>query len=461
MNHKSITLFLLLTFLVACGKTTQPTAPPETAIPSPTLEPTPVVKPTAAPGTLYVDPAIELGPISPYIFGTNYGPMHAILPDMLPYAMNAGITALRWPGGAWGDVVDIQTFQIDTFIEFCNQMGALPTISVRLLGGTPETAANLVRYTNIEKKYGVVYWSIGNEPTLYAENTGETYDTVRFNQEWRAIAEAMKAVDPTIQLMGPELHQWGTSLATTLKDSSGRDWMTEFLKTNGDLVDVVTVHRYPLWKSGGQSVTIQELRQNTNEWPALVIYLRSLIQEITGRDIPIAFTEVNSDPRSVIAGKATPDSFYNAIWYADVLGHLIQQQVFMVNQWVISQRESGLSLISGTEIRPTYYTFLMYKNFGSELIYASSGMSDLNVYAAKREDGTLTVMIVNLADNEQRPTVQIRGVTPGDAQVWLLDSTHHAEDMGMQAMPANGVLTLPGQSVILYIIPQEHKIEDD
>jgi hypothetical protein len=45
-----------------------------------------------------------------------------------------------------------------------------------------------------------------------------------------AIAEAMKAVDPTIKLMGPELHQWGASLNTTLKDSSGRDWMVEFLK---------------------------------------------------------------------------------------------------------------------------------------------------------------------------------------------------------------------------------------
>ncbi len=40
---------------------------------------------------------------------------------------------------------------------------------MRLLDGTPEKAAELVRYTNIEKKYGVVYWSIGNEPNLFAE----------------------------------------------------------------------------------------------------------------------------------------------------------------------------------------------------------------------------------------------------------------------------------------------------
>lgn len=437
MKHLLVSLLIIL-ILAACG----PAAP--TPLPAPTVAATPI------PGVLYVDPGLDLGPISPYIYGSNYGPMHAVPLEMLPAVMDSGIRALRFPGGAWGDEIDLQTFQIDHLIDFCNQLGALPTISVRLKNGSPEVAAKLVHYTNIEKGYGVVYWSIGNEPTLFEDQLGETYDTVRFNQEWRAIAEAMKAVDPGIQLMGPELHQWGVSLETTLKDSSGRDWMTEFLKANGDLVDVVTVHRYPLWKPLGQAVIIQELRDNTQEWPQMVAYLRGLIQEITGRDLPIAFTEVNSTPTAVLGGDTTPDSFYNSIWYADVVGRLIQERIFMVNQWVLSQRSTGLGLIYGNQIRPTFYVFKMYENFGSRQVFASSGVEGVTVYAARDEDGALTVMVINLSDSERRVPLQVRDEAPTSAGTWLLDATHDAEYLGVQAFPADGVLVLPAQSVTLY-----------
>ena len=29
------------------------------------------------------------------------------------------------------------------------------------------------------------------------------------------------------------------------RTSQGKDWMTEFLRANGDLVDIVSIHRYP------------------------------------------------------------------------------------------------------------------------------------------------------------------------------------------------------------------------
>jgi alpha-L-arabinofuranosidase len=238
---------------------------------------------------LYVDPHADLGPISPYIFGSNYGPMHAVVPEMMPLVESAGFTALRFPGGAWTDTVDVQPFQIDMLMDFCKQAGAMPTISVRLLGGNPETAAGLVRYANLEKKYGVTYWSIGNEPSIYTLLGYADYDYTidTFNREWRAIAQAMKAADPAIQLMGPEIHQWNESGNTTPKDSSGRDWMTEFLKANGDLVDVVTVHRYPMYSPNGP-VTVADLRANTRKWTGEVEYLRKVIRETIGHDLPIA-----------------------------------------------------------------------------------------------------------------------------------------------------------------------------
>lgn len=46
----------------------------------------------------------------------------------------------------------------------------------------------------------------------------------------------------------------------------------------------------------------------------------------------------------MVGQSASPDSFYNAIWYADVLGRLFSADVWMVSQWVISQRSIGLGL---------------------------------------------------------------------------------------------------------------------
>ncbi|MBN2148828.1 MAG: hypothetical protein JW726_15680 [Anaerolineales bacterium] len=414
---------------------------------------TPAPSPTVTPNVLSVDPAFSLGSINPYLYGTNYGPMHAVTLEMMPLAEQAGFTILRFPGGAWGDTVDVKAFQVDQFMDFCKQVGATPHISVRLLGGTAETAAELVRYTNIEKKYGVVYWSIGNEPNLYTQQGRADYDynTESLNGDWRPIAEAMKAVDPTIQLIGPDLSQWAAGIDSTPKDSAGRDWMTEFLKANGDLLDIVAVHRYPMY-SPNNPVTIQDLRSNTRQWISEVEYLRSLTIEILGRELPIAYTEVNSDPSSAMLKETSPDSFYNAIWYADILGQMMNANVTMVNQWVISQRSTGLGLFNGNTIRPTYYVFPLYKNFGSEQVFAASGVADVDIFAARRQDGALTLMIINLSDVEQRIPLQVAGVTLSQAEVWLLDATHHAENLGMQAFPADGMLTLPAQSATLYVL---------
>jgi alpha-L-arabinofuranosidase len=408
--------------------------------------------PTPQAGALVVDPSIDLGPISPYIYGSNYGPWTAVPVDMLPAARDAKITVIRWPGGAWGDANDIQTYQLDSFMAFCKQMNAIPTINVRLKNGTPAAAAALVKYANIDMKYNIQYWGIGNEPTLFEAEIRQSYDTVRFNREWRAIAVAMKAVDPNIKLMGPELHQWGTSLETTLKDSAGRDWMTEFLKANGDLVDIVTVHRYPLYSATGRKFTVDDLRKDTLEWTDMVKYLRGLITATTGRDLPIAFTEVNSNPTPAISGIATPDSFYNAIWYADVLGRLIQQNVFMVNQFVLANRTGGLGLIYNSQVRPMYYVFQMYSHFGTEQVSASSGVDQVTIYAARRDDGSLTIMIINLSDSALRLPLQVQGKPPSKAQLWSFDTQHNAEDLGERALPADGVLDLPAQSINLFVM---------
>jgi hypothetical protein len=451
MIRKPLLILLFLPVLAACRQ--------GSALPTATPTATPVAMPTAAPGELVVEPAASLGPISPYLLGSNYGPWIAVPVDMLPAAYASGVTAIRFPGGAWGDRNDLKSYQIDAFIAFCREVGAMPTISVRLREGTPEAAAELVRYTNIEKEYGVTYWSIGNEPTLFAAELqtagrADDYTIEQYLVEWRALAEAMKAVDPTIKLMGPEVHQFTANAAANPKDSAGKDWMIEFLRANGDLVDVVTYHRYPFPRSRSEpDVTINDLRQNTREWEDTVVYLRGLINDITGRDIPIALTEVNQQWNAAIGGIATPDSHYNAIWLAEMLGRLMRQDIFMVNHWLLTSpgTQGGWGLIGRGELRPSYYVFQLYSHFGQELLHSDSGLEDVSVYAARRDDGALTILVINLADADQEAVLRVSGGAPGTAELWRLDPAQRPEAPSAATIPADGRLSLPAQSVSLYV----------
>jgi hypothetical protein len=465
MRRMLLGLLLLSMALSGCGAaapaTLEAATATQTSLPTATLPPTSTSVPTPVPGMLYVDPSSYLGPISPLIYGSNYGPWLVVSFDMLPEAYDSGIRILRFPGGAWGDHNNVTPLQINQFMDFANKMGATALFSVRLLGGTPEQAAEMVRYTNIVKKYNVQYWNIGNEPTLYnaeVQSQGQSYDVNRFNQEWRAFAEAMKKVDPTIKLVGPEINQFSYDTspgATTNFGEWDETWMTEFLKANGDLVDVVSFHRYPFPRSRTAGApSFDELRLNAQEWDKIFIHARELIHQYTGRDLPIAVTEFNSAYDKSVGKETTPDSHYNAIWMAAVLGSMIKNKVLMANVWYLTAKggSGGLGLISAYDVFPSYYTYQMYKKFGSELVYSSSDDADLQVYAARRQDGSLTVMVINLSAVEKAEALRIGDQTGVQAESWLFDPDHEIENMGTAQLA--GEIVFPPQSISFYIIPQ-------
>jgi Glycosyl hydrolases family 39 len=449
----SLTIFLLMQSCSTISVTPTP-ALAQILTSSPSPFPSATITPSPVPNTLYVDPGTDLGPISPYLFGSNYGPWVAIPFDMIQSAFNSDITILRFPAGSWGDQNNLQPFSIDTFMGILNKINASAMINVRLENGTPQQAAQLVQYVNIGKKYNVRYWAIGNEPSLYAADSKSDYDTVQFNKDWRAFALAMKAVDPSIQLIGPEIHQFTDQPDQNPKDSSGRDWMTEFLKANGDLVDIVSFHRYPFPQSNTSlATTIDQLHQNLYQWDHIIIYLRNLIHQTTGRDLPIAVTEFNSDYTKVAGEEASPDSYYNAIWTADVLGRLMRNKVFMADQWMLTSESGdadGWGLIGDGELRPSYYVYQMYHKFGNELIYSSSSNSDLSIYAAKRADGSITTMVINLSLNVETQSLRIEKESAQQAETWLFDPSHPVTDMG--ATDLSAPINFPPQSITLYIV---------
>jgi hypothetical protein len=279
---------------------------------------------------------------------------------------------------------------------------------------------------------------------------------VRFNKEWREFATAMKAVDPSIKLVGAEINQFSFSTeegATTNFGEWDETWFVEFLKTNGDMVDIVSFHRYPFPRSSVSGPpSAEELMQNSQEWDKIIPRARALILEHTRRDLPIAVTEFNSAYDKSVGGEATPDSHLNAIWAADVLGRMIKNDVFMANIWSLTAKGGygGLGLVGQSDVYPAYYTYQLYGMFGEELVYSASDVSGLSVYAAKREDGTVTVMVVNLSAEAQEKALVIADQPTVKAEAWLFDPEHKVENMGEVEL-GEGVI-FPPQSVTLFIL---------
>lgn len=441
----------LLIILVACAH--PPARPETTAVPALTAVPTPLPA-TAVPGQLMVNAAMTRGPINPLVYGTNYGPWAAIPAPRLEDYQNAGLTLLRFPGGNWGDENTIRPNQVDFLMDLAGMVNAEVVIHVNLLEGTPAQAVALMRQVNEEKGYGVRYWSIGNEPNLYASLRGRPeWDTPYFNARWREFAEAMKAADPNIVLIGPDVSQYTAVDAQNPKDENGRDWMREFLRANSDLVDIVSIHRYPFPTSRmDPNPAIDDLRHNSQEWDAIIPHLRDVIHSETGRDLPVSVMEVNSNWTNTAGGEATPDSFYNAIWWADVLGRMINQDVDMVAHFTLAHSQSGLGLFTRSAPRPTYYVYRLYQHFGSEKLHASSGVADVSVFAARRADGALTLMLVNLGPDEIVAPLQVDGFTGSPVELWRFDASHNADNLGAITWANGQTITLPGQSISLLIL---------
>ncbi|MGZ5422872.1 MAG: GH39 family glycosyl hydrolase, partial [Aeromicrobium sp.] len=412
------------------------------ATPAPTLPPVPTAAPTPTAG-LFVDAGSDQGPISPLVYGTNVGPWLSVPFELLPQVQAAKLTTLTFPGGNYGDRYDLQTYQVDQFIAYCRTLGAEPRIVVRLKGGTSAQAADLVKYVNVTMGYAVKYWGIGNEADLYAAD-GSDYTVDKYNADWREFARAMRVVDPSIKLIGPDVSQF-TANPTDTYMKARVAWLSSFLKANGDLVDIVSIHRYPLPKDTNTPITVEDLRAGGKEWDQIIPALRTLIQAQTGKDLPVAVTEINSSWVPNVGTDWSMDSHMNAIWFSDVLGRLIEQKVHMVDQFALAGQ---YGIVGGFALNPIYYDYLMYQQFGTELVRSASDDPLVSVYASKRSDGTLAVMIVNLSATTQTKQLTILRWAGTSAEKWLFDQAHKAEKIGTAPL-GDGSITLAAESVTL------------
>ncbi len=192
--------------------------------------------------------------------------------DVADEIKHLGVPIVRYPGGnfvsgynwldgvgpkrdrprklekAW-DSIETNQFGANEFMAWCKLTGATPLMGLNLGTGTPEQAAALVEYCNVEKgskwsdlrrehgiaePHNVKYWCLGNEmdgPWQIGHMTASEY--------------GMKAADA-----GRQMHYVDSSLKLIACGSSSvfmptfLEWDRQVLEQCFDYVDGLSLHRY-------------------------------------------------------------------------------------------------------------------------------------------------------------------------------------------------------------------------
>lgn len=128
---------------------------------------------------------------------------------------------------AWG-IPEYNNFGTDEFLQLCDLIGAIPQFNLNMGSGTPEEAAEWVRYIKAHH-HGPVFYEIGNE--LYGKwQVG--YPTINeIGARTLAFSKAVRAADPD-----------GLIIATGLGPTGGERWNGEQLKNPAGTFDDLSMH---------------------------------------------------------------------------------------------------------------------------------------------------------------------------------------------------------------------------
>lgn len=156
----------------------------------------------------------------------------------------------------WGGV-ETNRVGVHEFLDFCEAVGAEPIMAINFAAdgrpeyintprgeqraGDAEEAADLVSYCNDpdnaerkangrEKPWNVRTWQIGNE-TSYPK-AGERFTSAENAKHYREFADAMRARDPNILLIG-----WGD-----MERDTDSWWANDLIPAAGDQIDMVALH---------------------------------------------------------------------------------------------------------------------------------------------------------------------------------------------------------------------------
>jgi hypothetical protein len=427
----------------------------------------------------------------------------------------AGTRALRFPGGSLSDEYHWATnttlnntwtwaMNFDQFATVATALNAHVFVTVNYGTGTPQEAANWVRSANVTKQYGFKYWEVGNEcyGTWETDQQAVRHDPFTYANRFKDYMQQMKAVDPTIKVgivvaTGENSFANNTSHpATNPRTGQVHNGWTPVLlatlKALGVTPDFATYHRYDQAPGAESDGT---LLQSAQTWPNDAADLRQQLADYLGAmgaGVELVVTENNSVYSN--PGKQTT-SLINGLFLAESFGNLVKTEFNAMVWWDVRNGQDAANnnssslygwrnygdygVMHGPDgTYPTYHVHKLLQHFargGDQIVAAGSSDSYVSVFAAKRVDGSLSLLVVVKSSGQTSPigipwlepgiNFVFTGFTPGAAatlrtygipqdQAARVGSAATTPDEGTVSVgPASLSVNLPHYSVSVITIP--------
>lgn len=419
-------------------------------------------------------------------------------PDLTRLSRELGVSLIRYPGGLLSDAYHWKdgigpyerrpevlhqfgksdksrpNFGTDEALDFARQVGAELLITVNAGSGTPEEAADWVRYVN-GKGLRVRYWEVGNE--LYINDGSPmskrtTLNPTAYAQRFVAFARAMRAADPRINIGAIGGENQGRYTVV-----SYRDWNRTVLQQAGDRMDFLAVHN-GYAPGSDNAADVRRLYRAMLAAPTLVSQNLSKISEQIGEYAPasaskigIAVTEwgplFSFDPanRYVDHGKTLGSALFAACMLktfidspkTEIANFFLLNDVTVVG-WIGSGNGDFPPHPQWTPTARYYALQLFTHHFGDQLVRSTAnaptydvssvasvdavrGVPQLDVISSLSGDRRqLYVMGINKDfDDALEATIAVRGFEPlPAATAWTLNGA------GIDANTGTTPLKLPG-----------------
>lgn len=266
-------------------------------------------------------------------------------------------------------------------------------------------AAEIVKYINVTKGKNVKYFIIGNEPDLEYKYTSASQVASYF----KAYATAMKAVDPSILTIGPEVAWYNTNIINGLTTPGGPNDITG-KDANGRLyLDIITFHTYPFNGTQTRSQVVSELagagnfEDNLTDLNKRVAACNSYHNRTGAAVLKTAVTEANISYANAssddLYGVGT-NSFIGGQFWAEMLAIGMKKGLDFVSLWSVVEGNntgSNIGFIDKTtkNKKPTYHHFKMLAdNFKGTFCDGTDNMPNVKSFGS--QDGKqIAVMILN------------------------------------------------------------------
>ncbi len=399
----------------------------------------------AATATITVNAANLIGPVDQRMFGINTAIWDSAFNTDTTRSLlqEMAVQALRFPGGSLSDEYHWATnttrnntwtwaTSFDAFAGVALTTPAQVYITANYGSGTAQEAADWVRYSNITRGYNFKYWEIGNENfgSWEYDTHAAPWDPYTYAIAFRDYMTLMKAADPTIKV-GAVLVTGEDSYANNANHTAvnprtskvHNGWtpvLLATLKSLGVTPDFAIYHRYEQ-APGQESDSL--LLQSAKSWPNDAANLRQQLNDYLGgtsSNVELVVTEHNSVYSN--PGKQTT-SLVNGLFMADSLGQILKTEFRALLWWDLrnSQENNNNSpslygwrlygdygVLSPQSIRyPSFYIIKLMRYFargGDTVVQATSDNPLLAVYAVKRANGSLTLLLVNKSPSQAQPT---------------------------------------------------------